>query len=284
MTSGNRNPTSGRRLIDAAGLPEHEAWRLLAAVTQQSPGTVRAGVELSPNQEARFKHMVRRRLSGEPLQYLEGSVPFGPIEVTVDRRVLIPRPETEYLYSLAAEAASSPGLIVDLCTGSGALALALKHRFPDALVIGTDVAAEALELAALNGVRNGLEVEWRQGDLFSALPDGLRRRVDLLVSNPPYVAAAEWDRLPVDVRHEPYGALVAGPEGTEIVEQIIDQVGGWLAPVGQAWIEVGDRQAELLARRHVVEVVPDQYGLPRFLLTRARPAGQTSDRRPAAQP
>ncbi|HSL26962.1 MAG TPA: HemK/PrmC family methyltransferase, partial [Acidimicrobiia bacterium] len=209
---------------------------------------------------------------------------FGPVEVMVDRRVLIPRPETEFLYELVGKGAAAPGVIVDLCTGSGALALALKHHFPAARVIGTDLSGEALDVAARNGVHNQLEVEWRRGDLFAALPAGVRGRVDLVVANPPYIAAGDWDSLPTDVRHEPYGALVAGPAGTEVVERIIGEVGDWLSPAGQAWVEVGDRQAEVLAGRYEVEVVPDQYGLPRFLVAKGGLPGRRPHRRQAAGP
>ncbi|CAN5749191.1 putative protein N(5)-glutamine methyltransferase [soil metagenome] len=204
--------------------------------------------------------LVEARLAGEPLQYLEGNVQFGPVEVLVDRRVLIPRPETENLFDLVSKAAVAPEVIVDLCTGSGALALAFKTVFPTARVIGADISPDALAVAR----SNGSEVEWLEGDLFFALGPDLRGEIDLLVANPPYVSEAEWDILPADVKREPRSALVAGPAGTEMVERILGELDSWLAPGGEAWIEIGEKQG-WLAGEYPVEVVEDQYGVDRYL-------------------
>lgn len=210
--------------------------------------------------QAQLESLVAARQAGEPLQYLEGSVQFGPVEVAVDSRVLIPRLETEYMFDLASKATIAPRVIVDLCTGSGALALALKHVFPATRVIGTDSSADALYLAR----SNGSSVEWLEGDLFAALPADLKGEVDLLVANPPYVAAGEWKALPADVRREPVEALVAGPKGTEVIERILTELGVWMAAGGEAWVEVGESQG-WLGKKHGVEVVKDQYGVDRFL-------------------
>jgi release factor glutamine methyltransferase len=219
---------------------------------------------LTPPEQRRFDDLVARRLNGEPLQYLEGSVAFGPIEVTVDERVLIPRPETEYLFELVGKG-PSPNLVVDLCTGSGALALALKHRFPTARVIGTDLSEAALEVARATGDANDLAVEWFEGDLFTALPDEAKGRIDLLVSNPPYIAEGDWDGLPEDVRREPRQALVAGPTGMEIAERVLAATRHWLAPSGQGWVEVGEDQARPLVGEFSGQIVIDQYGRDRFV-------------------
>ena len=125
---------------------------------------------------------------------------------------------------------AGPGtVIVDLCTGSGALALALKSCFPAAQVHATDISQEALSLAAENAARLGLDVALHNGDLFDALPSDLRDRIDLLVTNPPYVAEGEWTGLPVEIRdHEPRGALVAGQSGFDVIERIASMPrGGW---------------------------------------------------------
>ncbi|MGH8874598.1 MAG: peptide chain release factor N(5)-glutamine methyltransferase [Acidimicrobiia bacterium] len=226
--------------------------RLVMALTGRARGEVLAGVELNAEQGTRLEELVARRLAGEPLQYLEGTVQFGPIELATDPRALIPRPETEQLWgqAVAALGTGGPGtVIVDLGTGSGALALALKHRFPRARVIGTDISEEALELASENARRLALDVELRPGDLFEALPGEVQGRVDLLVANPPYVAEAAWDALPVDVRHEPLRALVAGPTGTEAVDRIADGAYWWLAVGGWLLCEIGEGQG-----RHALEV------------------------------
>lgn len=256
---------SSRELMKESALPPHEAVRLLALATGSSPGELRAGVAVDDQASTRFSELTGRRLQGEPLQYIEGEVPFGPVTVAVDRRVLIPRPETEYLYEMVAKTVLSPRVIVDLCTGSGALALALKHRFPAARVIGCDLSAGALAVAAGNGQRLGLDIEWCQGDLWRPLPVELIGQVDVVVANPPYVSESEWEGLPADVRREPMMALVAGPAGTEIVERLMEEVPKWLAPGGVALVEIGETQAGFLAERWTVEVLADQFERPRFL-------------------
>ena len=254
---------------DHPDLPSHERVRLMAAVTGRPLGDVRAGITLTAAEQRRYEVLAARRLGGEPLQYLEGTVVFGPVELVVDERVLIPRPETEHLLGLI-ERTPAPAVIVDLCTGSGALALALKTIFPSARVVGTDVSAAALDVARANSVANRLAVEWYEGDLFESLPEALAGKVDLLVANPPYIAENDWAGLPPDVRKEPLLALVAGATGLEVAERILAEVGRWLTATGEAWIEVGEDQARPLAERFAAGVVGDQYGRDRFV--RIQPA------------
>lgn len=257
---------SSQELLRDVPLPPHEAVRLLARATGRDPGDVRTGVTVDIAALAGFNRLVERRVSGEPLQYLEGEVQFGPITVAVDRRVLIPRPETEYLYDLAVRSVAPPKVVVDLCTGSGALALALKTTYPEARVVATDLSAEALEVAMGNGHRLGLDVDWRLGDLWGPVPTELSGHVNLMVANPPYVAEAEWEHLPIDVQQEPRMALVAGPIGTEVIKRLLDQTGAWLAEGGVALVEVGENQAwPIFERRNDVEVLIDQFDRPRFL-------------------
>ena len=228
----------------ATRLPDHESRRLLMLATGLDPASLAALAELSADQEARFQALVQRRLSGEPLQYIEGTVQFGPVEVAVDRRVLIPRPETEVLWERAVAAlgeADENTVIVDLGTGSGALALALKHAFPVARVYATDVDVEALAVARSNVEGAGVTV--LAGDLFDALPFGMRGNIDLLVANPPYVA--NDDELPADVAdHEPAVALFAGPEGDEILVRLAEQAFYWVRAGGWVFVEIGETQAD----------------------------------------
>lgn len=207
-------------------LPPHEVARLRAVSVD----------------EVEFRNLVDRRMAGEPLQYLEGTAAFGPFELAVDPRVLVPRPETEGLWEIARSVVDAPTLIVDLCTGSGALAIALQSSFPAARVIGTDLSGPAIELAQVNGAALAPSVEWRQGDLFDALDSELAGRVDLLVSNPPYVAATEWARLPEDVRREPRMALVAGPTGLEVLRRIATESKAWLRRGAVLVCEIGEDQ------------------------------------------
>ena len=246
------------------GLPEHERRRLIALVTNQRSAGVGRRVRLSSSQLAEFDALAARRLGGEPLQYLEGTVQFGQVVVGVDSRVLIPRPETEYLLELVSNR-PAPTVVVDLCTGSGAIALALKQVFGTARVIGTDVSASALEVATTNGVANELVVEWYQGDLFEALPSEVAGEVDLLIANPPYIAEGDWTALPEDVQREPRIALVAGATGMEIAERVLTEVRRWLSPSGEAWVEVGEDQARHLADRFSARALKDQYGRDRFV-------------------
>lgn len=257
-------------------LPEHEARRLL----QLASGLDAAGVglleELDPGQEIRYQELVARRLAGEPLQYIEGTVQFGPVTVKVDPRAMIPRPETEVLWERAAAAlASADGntVIVDMGTGSGALALALKHEFPEALVYATDIDLQTVELARHNLELAGVTVF--TGDLFDALPLGMRGHVDLLVANPPYVA--DGDELPAEVRdHEPHRALFAGPQGDEILARIAEQAFLWVKPGGWVFLEIGETQAERaleLFSDFKCAIHPDLAKRPRIL---AGYRGQTS--------
>lgn len=262
-------------LLRDSGLPLHEAERLLMTVT----GGTRADIyQQNPTEvdASRFRILAAQRRRGVPLQHLEEVIPFGPVQLRVDRRALIPRPETEYLWEQAVQAigATGPGTrIVDLCTGSGALALALKKTFPEARVMGTDLSEEALALAAENATMNGLLLDLRFGDLFEALPVEMKGRIDLLVTNPPYVAEADFEILPAEIRdHEPRSALVAGPVGDEILERVADDVYWWLAEGGWFFCEIGETQAEraleLFGAWLFCEVRNDLTGRPRILVGR----------------
>ncbi|MDX1447734.1 MAG: peptide chain release factor N(5)-glutamine methyltransferase [Acidimicrobiia bacterium] len=220
--------------------------------------------------ETHLADLVRRRLEGEPLQYLEGSASFVSFDLQVDARVLVPRPETEGLWEVAVSLHPDPRRIVDLCTGSGALAIALARSFPRARVVGTDVSSDALDVARLNGARLAPDVEWRTGDLFEAVDEDLRGRVDLLVSNPPYVAAGEWEDLPLDVRREPRLALVSGETGLEVLERIAAEAGEWLAPGGCVACEIGETQGAavrgLFADYRQPRILTDLAGRERYLV------------------
>lgn len=207
-------------------LPDHELERLRRVAG--SNGSV--------------DELIARRMRGEPLQYIEGTAQFGPLELLVDNRVLIPRPETESLFELAAKMVRLPEVVVDLCTGSGALALLLKRTFPGASVFATDISPEAIEVATANMYRTGQSIYLAQGDLFEPLPASLLGEVDLIVANPPYVAEAEYSGLPDDVRHEPKVALVAGSSGIEVIQAIGASASQWLRPGGVMVCEIGETQ------------------------------------------
>jgi HemK-like putative methylase len=143
---------------------------------------------------------------------------------------------------MASKMVRLPKVIIDLCTGSGALALALKQRFPAAAVFATDISTDAIEVAAENMARTDTSIYLADGDLFDPLPASLIGEVDLIVANPPYVSEAEFASLPDDVKREPRVALVSGRSGLEIIERIGASASQWLRPGGVVICEIGEKQ------------------------------------------
>jgi release factor glutamine methyltransferase len=230
---------------------------------------------------ARLDAMVIRRRAGEPLQYVLGAWGFRRLDLMVDRRVLIPRPETEQVVEVALgllAGRTRPIVVADLGTGSGAIALSLASELPvtGVEVWATDASPGALDVARANlaGIgRAAAKVRLVEGDWFDALPDELRGRLDLVVSNPPYVATS--DELPAEVEQwEPVDALRSGPEGLDDVRRIVGEALPWLVPGGWLVLEIGAGQAgdaTALARQagfEGVEVRPDLAGRDRILLAR----------------
>ena len=253
-------------------MDEHVTWRQALAEAEERLGTVDArriverasgfdgatlllelDTPITNRQMAYFDRMVERRAAGEPLQYVLGSWGFRTLDLFLDRRVLIPRPETEVVAGVAiaeldrvlAERGVARGRVVDLGTGSGAIALSIAVERTNVEVWATDVSADALDVARANlaGIgRPARRVTIVQGDWFDALSDDLRGTFDVIVSNPPYVAAD--DPLPDVVRDwEPPGALVPGPTGLEAYERIVAEALRWLVPGGALVLEIGETQA-----------------------------------------
>jgi release factor glutamine methyltransferase len=227
--------------IGAAGYdtPRLDAELLLAHVLGVSRERLLTDRELlvaGPAVRA-FQDAVRRRsVLREPVAYIVGHRGFRHLEVMVDRRVLVPRPETELLVEVGLTLA--PGArVLDLGTGSGAVALALKHERPDLLVSGSDVSADALDLARANGERLGLAVRWLLADLLEGVPE----EFDAVLCNPPYVAESDRASLASEIlRHEPPGALFAGADGLDVIRRLARQEWGRVRLVA---LEVGAGQA-----------------------------------------
>jgi len=190
-----------------------------------------------------FQDAVRRRsIEREPVAYITGRRGFRHLDLTVDRRVLVPRAETELLVEVGLTLGRQ-ARVLDLGTGSGAVALALKHERPDLLLSGSDVSEDALEVARTNGLRLGLDVHWLHADLLAGIPD----EFDAVLSNPPYVAQAERGALaPEIVRHEPAAALFAGADGLSSIRALLAQVAE-RRRVRVVALEVGAGQAQAVS-------------------------------------
>lgn len=231
---------------------------------------------------AHVEQMVLRRIAGEPLQYVLGAWAFRTLDLYVDNRVLIPRPETETVVEVAMaelrRLAPRARLAIDLGTGSGAIALSLAREMPGLEVWGVERSPDALAVARANlaGLgRAGAAVRLAEGSWFAPLPPILRGRVDLIVSNPPYVAEGEVADLPPEVtRWEPMVALVAGPTGLEQITTIVDGAPGWLNRPGALVVEIAPHQREAVtvlagaAGFDSVDVRPDLTGRARVLVGR----------------
>ena len=234
-------------------------------------GADRAALYTDPGREVagaaarEFQRLVRRRtVERVPVAYLVGTKGFRHLDLHVDPRVLVPRPETELLVELGVELLDHGARVVDVGTGSGAVALALKHERPDLDVTGTDASADALAVARANAERLGLDVAFAETDLFDGEPDAV-------LSNPPYVA--EGDALPPEVaRHEPPGALFAGADGLDVVRRLVAACAE--AGVSLLAMEIGAGQADTVAAlaSHAafarVEARTDLAGIERVVLCR----------------
>jgi release factor glutamine methyltransferase len=260
--------------LEAAAIasPRLDAEVLLAEASGRSRAQLAAAPEeyLDPAAGRVFADMVRRRLRREPVAYITGRKEFRRIELLVDRRVLVPRPETELLVELALEL--RPSTVLDVGTGSGAIALAVADELPDATVLATDIYPETLDVARANADRLGLadRVTFEAG----SLPVG--GRFDLLLANLPYVSAREWMNLPPDLRDfEPRGSLTPGPTGLEAIETLLGELSVSPLEAGAIGLEVGEGMwqvvAELVRRAgfEPVQVRPDLAGVERVVIGHA---------------
>lgn len=239
---------SDRLLATAAQLIERrDAEILLAGCWRRTRSQLLAGTgETVPAEvAARFADACRQRADGVPVAYLLGRREFWSLEFEVSPAVLVPRPETELLVQRVLELVTTPeARVVDLGTGSGAIAIALAHERPHWHVLGTDRSAEALAVARGNGARlAGARVEWLPGDWYAALAG---RQFDVIVSNPPYIAADDAVLQGDGLRHEPRGALTPGGDGFEALTTLINGAPGHLAAGGWLALEHGSTQAETL--------------------------------------
>ena len=251
--------------IAASGIDAREARLLLAEVC----GFSQASLAASPEQEIPFEvenaflEFVEKRKEGIPVAYILGRKEFYGLDLSVNPSVLIPRPETELLVDLSLE--RNPASVLDLGTGSGAIALAIKHQRPDCRVVAVDADLSAILTAKRNAARLNLDIDFRHGRWFDPVAG---ERFDLIVSNPPYVAAG--DRHLPALRHEPRLALVAGPDGLDCIRDILKRASSYLSPGAWLMLEHGKGQdgevRELLAAAGLESVTtwPDLAGIPRI--------------------
>ena len=266
---------AGRDLLAMAGIGEAalDARLLLEHVT----GMTRSALllewarELPEEQLQAYQALLARRAAREPLQHITGSVSFMGVEIACDGRALIPRQETELLAEQAVELSKQrDGLTaLDLCTGTGCIAIAMAVLGRYSAITATDISQEALDLAKANITRNTASVELLQGDLFEAVGG---RRFDVIVSNPPYVAAAELPELMPEVReHDPLRALDGGPDGLAFYRRIAAEAPRHLNPGGRLLLEIGADQGAavsgLLAAAGFkdVRVLQDYSGMDRIV-------------------
>ncbi len=231
--------------------------------------------EVSDEKAAVFRELILRRKADEPLQYLLGTANFMGLELVVTPAVLIPRFDTERLVEKALklmEEYEEP-VMLDVCTGSGAIALALQHYKPKAAVYAGDLSGEALTVAKENNKRCALAVEFRQGNLLEPFAD-LAGKLDLLASNPPYITTQEMGELPGDVLQEPRLALWGGDDGLYFYRKITAEAVAMLKPGGWLIYEIGWMQGtaveQLLkdAGFEQTEIIKDWQGLDRVVCGR----------------
>jgi release factor glutamine methyltransferase len=254
--------------LTASGIdtPRLDAEVLLAAAMGVDRAIVVAdpGREIDPGAARAFQDAVRRRVQREPVAYILGRRGFRHLELEIDPRVLVPRPETEHLVE-AALTLPHGARVVDVGTGSGAIALALKQERPDLELIGTDVSADALAVARANGARLGLDVDWREGDLLAGVD-----AADAVLSNPPYVETGA--RADPEVRFEPRIAVTPGENGLAVYERLAPAA----AAVGASFaaFEVGEGQAGAVAGLlrdagfATIDVIDDLAGIQRVVAGR----------------
>jgi release factor glutamine methyltransferase len=278
MVMSNKPSTVGAALDEAAAKlsrlgadARREAEHLLSAVTGRARAALLAnpGMALNEEQARKLQRWLERRLQGEPLAYLAGRKEFWSIDLEVDARVLVPRPETELLVEFALEVLppDKHPRVLDLGTGSGAVALAIARERPDARVVATDVSADALAVACRNAERLGLaNVSFEVGHWYE--PVGAMH-FDLIASNPPYVAGNDPALTADGLRREPRVALTSGPTGLEALQLIAARACEHLRPHGWLVVEHGATQADAVATLFsaqglsTIRSLRDLAGLPR---------------------
>lgn len=256
--------------LQEAGVPSPEVDArelvLLALGLDRTALLTRANDKIPTSDISKLMALLQRRAARIPLQHLLGVVEWGGVHLRTDARALVPRPETEVLLELGLRAAHGvvAPRVVDVGTGTGALALGMKRAIPGAEVWATDISADALALARENAGLNELDVNFSQGHLFA----GLTGNFDLILSNPPYLPDSDQLTAQPEVQHDPALALYSGPDGLALPRQLVREAAGYLSPTGVLLLELDPRNVTVLAREMQgwhTETLPDLTGRQRFL-------------------
>lgn len=205
--------------------------------------------DLTPEQQIQYSEAIDRRANREPLQYILNHQEFMGLDFYVDPRVLVPRADSEILVEQLLEQRndwkpSQEGLkaqVIDLCTGSGALAISIAHYWSEASVVATDISVEALEVAQYNAERLGVQIEWRQGDFLVPIRG---ETWDFIISNPPYIAKAEYLELSPEIFQEPSRAFLGGEDGLDFYRNLAKEAKSLLKPNGKILLEIGWQQGQ----------------------------------------
>ncbi|HBR50184.1 MAG TPA: peptide chain release factor N(5)-glutamine methyltransferase [Nitrospira sp.] len=276
---------NAQQVLEGAGIANavQEARWLLAYALEMKHHELasRAEQSVTAEQLARVLSLVRRRESREPLQYILGSQEFCGLDFSVTPAVLIPRPETELLIQETLREGGFTGgaVLVDVGTGSGCVAVTLATILGGMRIFALDCSHDAVSVAKGNAERHGVsdKIVWLEGDLLSPLKEcSVAGAVDAIISNPPYIAEADWVGLQPEVRdYEPRQALLAGPKGTEFHERLIHDSKQFLVPGGLLVMELGQGQAPLVRRVAEaaggytgIQTVKDEAGIERVLIAR----------------
>ena len=257
--------------------PRLDAEVLLGFVLQKSRLQLYLSFEMPvfPDHLSVFRQLVQRRKEHTPVSYLTNHREFMSIDFYVDSRVLIPRPETEILVEYVLDRTSTHGPIslVDIGTGSGAIAVSLAFNRPEWYIVATDISIDALAVAETNATRHQTQIEFRSGDMLSTL-ESVDDKFDWIVSNPPYISSQDYKILPPDVRNfEPKLALASPPDGLQLIRILIESAPNYLKPNGRLAIEIGKGQrldVEDFVHRskqyQKIDFIPDLSGVARILV------------------
>lgn len=268
---------AGAGYLESHGVADSraEADILLAAVLKVSRAKLYSEPDwnISMEEKNSYQELLKRRGNREPLAYLLKTREFMGLEFYVDENVLIPRPETELLVEKTLEIGKNKAgekrvKVLDLCTGSGAIAVSLAFFWPLAAVTAVDISSEALKVAQKNAAQFQVEVDFRQGDLFQPAQG---EQYDIIVSNPPYVSVEEYEQCSPEVRREPVSAFIGGQDGLDFYRRIALEGERYLTPGGTVLVEIGCNQGPAVAglfeeRGYKAAIYPDYSGLDRIVL------------------